>query len=76
MYRTGDLARYLENGEIEFIKRIDEQVKVRGYRIELGEVEAALREQEGVREWWLRVRKRGAARLVGYVVLKRERVCQ
>ena len=49
MYRTGDLARYLENGEIEFIKRIDEQVKVRGYRIELGEVEAALREQEGVR---------------------------
>ncbi|HEU4874945.1 MAG TPA: amino acid adenylation domain-containing protein, partial [Pyrinomonadaceae bacterium] len=72
MYRTGDLARYLENGEIEFIKRIDEQVKVRGYRIELGEVEAALREQEGVRECVVVARQEegSAARLVGYVVLE------
>ena len=72
MYRTGDLARYLEDGEIEFIKRIDEQVKVRGYRIELGEVEAALREQAGVRECVVVARQEegSAARLVGYVVLE------
>jgi acyl-coenzyme A synthetase/AMP-(fatty) acid ligase len=71
MYSTGDLARYLEDGEIEFIKRIDDQVKVRGYRIELGEVETALREQEGVRECVVVAHqvKGSAARLVGYVVL-------
>lgn len=42
MYRTGDLARFLADGRIEYVGRIDHQVKVRGYRIELGEIEAAL----------------------------------
>ena len=42
LYRTGDLARFLVDGRIEYIGRIDHQVKVRGYRIELGEIEAAL----------------------------------
>src|SRR5262249_44395602 len=42
LYRTGDLARYLPTGDIEFLGRIDHQVKVRGFRIELGEVETAL----------------------------------
>jgi amino acid adenylation domain-containing protein len=42
LYRTGDLARWLAAGEIEFLGRLDHQVKVRGYRIELGEIEAAL----------------------------------
>jgi len=42
LYRTGDLARYTPGGNIEFIERIDRQIKVRGFRVELGEIEAAL----------------------------------
>jgi len=50
LYRTGDLARYREEGVVEYIGRVDHQVKVRGFRIELGEIEACLREQPAVRE--------------------------
>ncbi len=50
LYRTGDLARYLPDGSVEFLGRIDHQVKVRGYRIELGEIEATLGEHPGVQE--------------------------
>jgi amino acid adenylation domain-containing protein len=70
LYKSGDLARYLPNGEIEYLGRIDHQVKVRGFRIELGEIEAVLSQHPGVRENVVLVREdeRGNKRLVVYVV--------
>ncbi|WET81652.1 amino acid adenylation domain-containing protein [Amycolatopsis sp. QT-25] len=69
-YRTGDLARYLPDGRIDFLGRMDRQVKVRGYRIEPGEVEAALAALPGVMAAVVRVHRIGSepASLVGYVV--------
>ncbi|MCS6287706.1 MAG: amino acid adenylation domain-containing protein [Nitrospira sp.] len=69
LYRTGDLVRYRPDGAIEYLGRLDHQVKIRGVRIELGEVEVALREQPGIREAVVLARRDGpgGARLVGYV---------
>ncbi|HJS25300.1 MAG TPA: amino acid adenylation domain-containing protein, partial [Pyrinomonadaceae bacterium] len=65
LYRTGDLSRWLASGEIEFLGRIDNQVKLRGFRVELGEVEALLRSHGAVREAVAVVSEN---RLVAYVV--------
>ncbi|MDQ2975526.1 MAG: amino acid adenylation domain-containing protein [Acidobacteriota bacterium] len=69
LYKTGDLVRYRRNGEIEFLGRLDGQVKVRGYRIELGEVETVLGEHETVRDAVVVARKdQGDKHLAAYIV--------
>jgi acyl carrier protein len=74
LYATGDVARYLANGQLEFLGRKDQQVKVRGFRIELGEIETALREHEDVREAVVTsyVDTQGDTRLAAYIVPARE----
>ena len=65
LYRTGDKARFLRDGAIEFLGRLDHQVKVRGFRIELGEIEARLLAHASIRD---AVVVANRERLVGYIV--------
>ena len=71
LYRSGDLARHLTNGDMEYLGRVDRQVKVRGFRIELGEIEAVLKQTPGVHECVVVANgdTAGETRLVAYLVL-------
>ena len=75
LYRSGDRVRWRPQGVLEFVGRVDDQVKLRGYRIELGEIEAALQSHPEVRQAAVVLHEEagGARRLIGYVVSEKER---
>jgi len=70
LYKTGDLVRYLPDGNLEYLARMDQQIKLRGFRIELGEIEAALLQHPGVQSAVVDARAdaTGEQRLVAYIV--------
>ncbi|MEW7293174.1 amino acid adenylation domain-containing protein, partial [Aquimarina sp. 2304DJ70-9] len=73
LYKTGDLARWLPSGEIEFLGRIDNQVKIRGNRIELGEIEIAVQSCKGVNSTVVLTKEgQSGLQLIGYVVTNQE----
>ncbi|QNK64693.1 non-ribosomal peptide synthase/polyketide synthase [Pedobacter sp. PAMC26386] len=74
MYRTGDLGRWLPDGNIEYLGRVDDQVKVRGFRIELGEIENVLQQYEDINQAVVVVKDdaNGNKRLVAYLSTNEE----
>ena len=73
LYKTGDVVRFLPDGNLEYLRRNDNQIKFRGYRIELGEIEAQLAKAPGIAQAAVLLRElhRGDTRLIGYVVCAR-----
>ncbi len=80
LYKTGDLVRYRQDGQLEFLGRTDQQVKIHGFRIELGEIEAALTTHPAIREAAVLARHvphlPGDQHLVGYIVAKPEQTLE
>jgi amino acid adenylation domain-containing protein/non-ribosomal peptide synthase protein (TIGR01720 family) len=73
LYKTGDKARYLPNGKIEFLERIDRQIKLHGYRIELGEIETVLRQHPQVTDAVVTVKEKSNNQyLVAYFIANEE----
>ncbi|MBJ6369844.1 non-ribosomal peptide synthetase, partial [Snuella sedimenti] len=74
LYKTGDLARWLPDGNIEFIGRKDNQIKIRGYRVELGEIESALEQLDNVQQSVVIVRENeiGIKELIAYITVINE----
>jgi amino acid adenylation domain-containing protein len=75
LYRTGDRVRYLPDGTVEFLGRVDHQLKIRGFRVELGEIKALLAEHPAIREAFVLAREDvpgGAQRLVAYLVASQD----
>ncbi len=73
LYKTGDLARYLFDGNIEFLGRRDEQVKVRGFRIELGEIQAVLQSHPFVKNAFVMLYEKnvGNKQIIAYVIMEK-----
>jgi amino acid adenylation domain-containing protein len=76
LYKTGDWVRYLPDGNVDFLGRADEQVKIRGLRIELGEIEAALARHQAVKKVFVTPRDDivGGKQIVAYLVVNQEAV--
>lgn len=74
LYKTGDMVRFLADGNIEFLRRMDHQIKIRGFRVELGEIESVLKQHSTVRDAVVLMRedKPGDKRLVAYIVYDQE----
>ncbi|MED2492522.1 AMP-binding protein, partial [Bacillus thuringiensis] len=77
LYKTGDIVRYLPNGNLEYIDRIDQQVKLRGFRIELGEIESILSNHDAISSVVVNVYEENEnKKLIAYVVPKYKHMMQ